>query len=348
MAIVGTILLTILKIILIILCVIAALLCLILFVPVKYELSGAKDGADLSGSVEVTFLFRAIIFRLRAEKRGDAEAVKSTHFYIFGIDPKEWKEKRRQKKKEAHHKKKKAYLDRLKKEDPEKYAELKREAQQRKKAREAQETAEKRAGETLQDKVTAHSEENAGEMPKTHPAEEAGKTAEQDNKETSEEAKKEHKVRKSKKKLEWSAIPYKIIEGIGRFFSKLCHISNGLSYWISFLTSPLFLNALHHVSGSVIRLLKALLPKHLFGRVEMGFDDPSMTGRALAFACAYLKAYGPDFYVIPDFDQKKLEGNASCTGQIRLILPARLIVSLLLDRNVRQAYHIFKNRKEEA
>lgn len=338
MAIIGTILLTILKIILIILCVIAALLCLILFTPVKYELSGTKDGSDLSGSVEVTFLFRAVIFRLRAEKKGDAEAVKSMHFYLFGIDPKEQKEKRRQKKKEERHRKKKAYLDQLKEEDPEKYEELKREAQQRKEARKAQETEKKdkeRATETLKTEAA----KQQGARANSQAADRKGGMPKQQQKQ---------QQQKKKKKRNWSVIPYRIIEAVGRFFSKLCHISNGLSYWLSFLTSPLFLNALHHVSKSVMELLKALIPKRLSGRVEMGFDDPSATGRALAFACAYLKAYGPDFYVIPDFDQKKLEGHVSCAGQIRLVLPARLIVSLLLDRNVRQAYHIFKNRKEEA
>lgn len=338
MAIIGTILLTILKIILIIVCVVAALLCLILFVPVKYELSGTKEGSNLSGHVEVTFLFRAIVFRLKAEKKGDAELAKSMHFFIFGIDPKERKEKKRQKKREEHHKKKKAYLDRLKEEDPEKYEELKAEARARKEARQAAE------GEV----ETSHAEDTPKKEPEPSPEKNAGSETENDAPKASAEPEEEVRTKKPKKKRDWSVIPYKIIEGIGHFFSKLCHISNGFSCWFSFLTSPLFLNALHHVSGSVIRLLKALLPKKLSGRVEMGFDDPSMTGRALAFACAYLKAYGPDFYVIPDFDESKLEGNASCTGAIRLILPARLVVSLLLDRNVREAYHIFKNRKEEA
>ena len=66
-------------------------------------------------------------------------------------------------------------------------------------------------------------------------------------------------------------------------------------------------------------LLHVLKPKKLQANVTFGFGDPSWTGYMLAFLGSIYGLIGEYVQIQPDFKERKLEGNASAEGKIRVI-----------------------------
>ena len=95
---------------------------------------------------------------------------------------------------------------------------------------------------------------------------------------------------------------------------------------------------------SLKQLLAHVGPKKLKGYAIFGFDDPGMTGYVLAALSQLPLPWGSDsgkkkkFEVIPVFDRKVMDIDASFRGRLRLIVPARLGLKIWFDKDFKKLY----------
>lgn len=73
------------------------------------------------------------------------------------------------------------------------------------------------------------------------------------------------------------------------------------------------------VKENVIHLWKQIHPRRMRGKVIFGTGDPCSTGELLGVLALFYAWYGNGVQIIPDFEQKRIEGNVSFRGRIRMI-----------------------------
>lgn len=335
------------KILLVLLTVILLILLLLLFAPFRYQVHGTKDGDQVDGLATVTWLFHFFSFSYLIHKEGEEELKKETDLRILGLSPRNIKKERAQRKKEKQKEDKKKRIGRLKKQDPDKYRQLKaealaqREARAQERQKEAEAEARRREAERL--------EEQAAE----------------------ERAERKKLILKHRKRrisywlrgilkglvrlaqgaltvlLHLSQLPALISQKAAAFFMGLGKTAAKAGLWINFLTDSRVWAATGLTIKDVGKLLRHVKPKSLKGQVTYGLEDPAATGQVLAAASAICPVYGPDFLLNPDFTQKCLEGKADLTGSFRLWYIVYILLGLLLNRNVRYTVKFLKNRREE-
>ena len=130
-------------------------------------------------------------------------------------------------------------------------------------------------------------------------------------------------------------------------FQKLCgtikKAGEKKEFLTAFLTYEKHQRAFEAVKKELCHLLHVLKPKKLQANVIFGFSDPSWTGYMLAFLGSIYGLIGEYVQIQPDFEERKLEGNASAEGKIRVIYFAVPAWKLFRNKDVKITYkHIRK------
>ena len=130
-------------------------------------------------------------------------------------------------------------------------------------------------------------------------------------------------------------------------FQKLCgtikKAGEKKEFLTAFLTYEKHQRAFEAVKKELCHLLHVLKPKKLQSNVTFGFSDPSWTGYMLAFLGSIYGLIGEYVQIQPDFEERKLEGNASAEGKIRVIYFAVPAWKLFRNKDVKITYkHIRK------
>lgn len=137
------------------------------------------------------------------------------------------------------------------------------------------------------------------------------------------------------------------LEKIKYTFQKLCgtikKAGEKKEFLTAFLTYEKHQRAFEAVKKELCHLLHVLKPKKLQTNVTFGFSDPSWTGYMLAFLGSIYGLIGEYVQIQPDFEERKLEGNASAEGKIRVIYFAVPAWKLFWNKDVKITYkHIRK------
>ena len=130
-------------------------------------------------------------------------------------------------------------------------------------------------------------------------------------------------------------------------FQKLCgtikKAGEKKEFLTAFLTYEKHQRAFEAVKKELCHLLHVLKPKKLQANVTFGFNDPSWTGYMLAFLGSIYGLIGEYVQIQPDFEERKLEGNASAEGKVRVIYFAVPAWKLFWNKDVKITYkHIRK------
>lgn len=130
-------------------------------------------------------------------------------------------------------------------------------------------------------------------------------------------------------------------------FRKLCgtikKAGEKKEFLTAFLTYEKHQRAFEAVKKELCHLLHVLKPKKLQANVTFGFSDPSWTGYMLAFLGSIYGLIGEYVQIQPDFEERKLEGNASAEGKVRVIYFAVPAWKLFWNKDVKITYkHIRK------
>jgi len=313
------ILLLILKIVGIILAVILGIIILllgiVLFVPIRYDISAKCDGTieTLKAKAKVTWLLhllRADVFIKGKKLKWQIKVAwikKSQAMELGGRkdddSDEETKEKSNEESQEVEEKSIKDEVVKETAEDVEEKHESSQEA-------------------VKEDRLEEDSKEDCQEC------ESGSETVEA----TSEESKKESDGNKIKEKYE--ALKVKI-EDLIKKKDKI----------VDLLTDEAHLRAFKKLKKELFVLLRRLKPKKVQIKLKFGFDDPSVTGKVLGGISMMYPFLGDTTEIIPDFEKQILKGNVYIKGRIRLCHFAALAVKLLLCKDIRTSYKDIKNFK---
>ena len=114
---------------------------------------------------------------------------------------------------------------------------------------------------------------------------------------------------------------------------------------LSFIENETHHNAFLRAIKEIRRFLQSLKPRKADIWFEFGFEDPALTGYALALLSMIYPSIGEFTRLQPDFEHKVLRGKADIKGRIRAIHALVLAWNMLLDKNVRATYRHIRNFK---
>lgn len=315
------ILFLILKIIGIILAVILGLIllviCIVLFVPICYkaDLHGSGNARELTVHAKVSWLF-GLIKAVFALENGKTDLSVRIAWKKFGdSDPVEDKAEDRVEEKPK----------------PEKKAVMQ----------------EKQViqGEEKQDDTTNRITDKAVED-QTEKAEKS----EQSAKTRPESTEKKQRKKKDRKEDSDSAskieqITEKIKCTYHKFCDKINEITEKKDKISDFLTDETHKNAFLKLKNEAFHLLKKLKPKKIQGEITFGFEDPSLTGRLLAWISMIYPWIGEHTDITPDFEHCTLSGDLSIRGRLYVITPVVTAIRLILSKAVRRSFKDIRNFK---
>lgn len=90
-----------------------------------------------------------------------------------------------------------------------------------------------------------------------------------------------------------------------------------------------------------------ILPKKFKADVRFGTGDPCTTGQALGVCAVFYGWYQDSIHIVPDFEQAVLEGELYAAGRIRMVTLLIIGIKLILDKDMQNLIHNFKQFKEE-
>ena len=146
---------------------------------------------------------------------------------------------------------------------------------------------------------------------------------------------------KNKIKAVWEKIKYTFL----KICDKMKNISEKKEHITDFLTDETHTKAFLKVKKEVKRLIWLFRPRKCKMNLHYGFDDPYRTGQVLAGLSMIYPFIGDNMSVQPDFERQIIEGNLYIKGKLRMIYPTISLVRLVLDKNVRQTFIDGKNFK---
>lgn len=146
-----------------------------------------------------------------------------------------------------------------------------------------------------------------------------------------------------KKKPLWDRMKEKIsewIESCKRFWRKILAIGRNLrgkkEQIESFLTDASHRRAFCSLKREVRRFLGHVSPKDVKIVGKIGLEDPYMTGQALAVLGMLFPFLGENTVIVPDFENKVLEGSVHIEGKIHNFRMLAILWRLIKDRDVRK------------
>lgn len=114
---------------------------------------------------------------------------------------------------------------------------------------------------------------------------------------------------------------------------------------MDFLADEVHKSAFARAKKELKRTLKIMKPKRFKVKLRYGFEDPSLTGKVLAFLSMIYPFISGHAEITPEFEQSILEGDVLIKGHIRVMYFIAAGVSIILDKNIRKTYKDFRKMK---
>ena len=205
-----------------------------------------------------------------------------------------------------------------------------------------EETVEKMEKVSVQDSEKIPEESKVSERT-TEKSEQSAKT----HRESAEKKQRKKKDRKedsdSASKIE--QITEKIKCTYHKFCDKINEITEKKDKISDFLTDETHKKAFLKLKNEAFHLLKKLKPKKIQGEITFGFEDPSLTGRLLAWISMIYPWIGEHTDITPDFEHRTLSGDLSIRGRLYVITPVVTAIRLILSKAVRRSFKDIRNFK---
>lgn len=90
------------------------------------------------------------------------------------------------------------------------------------------------------------------------------------------------------------------------------------------------------------RLLWHIRPRRFKAYLHYGMEDPSQTGEIFGIYNSFYPIHRGKPVVIPDFDNKCLDGNMTIRGHIQLFFVVTALIRLYFNKDVRRLYDMIK------
>lgn len=127
------------------------------------------------------------------------------------------------------------------------------------------------------------------------------------------------------------------------FCDKLKEIKQKAEKTENLWTSGYMANSRALLARQLRYLLKHTKPKKLSGYLRFGFDDPSITGYAMAAYGILYPIWSPELSVEPDFEKQVLDCHILLKGKIRVWHIVRAALRMILSKDVRRVIKDVRN-----
>ena len=123
-------------------------------------------------------------------------------------------------------------------------------------------------------------------------------------------------------------------------------IKKNVSWWKAFIEHPRVTAARKLVWKHGKFLLKHIFPTRIEGQVTFSFEDPALTGAALAVLGMTIPFHKNCIQINPRFDSENyLYGNIRAKGRIYGFVPVRAAVSIYFNKNIKYVIKRWKTRR---
>ena len=323
---------------------------LVLFCPVRYKASVVKNEGDwkeMEGEGVISWLFHGISLNARWK-----EQKMEFSFHLFGISLDKLRKKHQEKKSTAQKKSRKR--------------DRKKEKQTRNagKTEYKPETVTEEHSVIEKDKKNSEQEISRQEEEKKEAADVRKSTVEKNDEPgtdeqiseelTQTESAKPDSAEASRSKLFFIKKIYnKIRNLIQSVHAKLCRIrrifdkmKKQASWWKAFLTHPRVKAARDLVWKHAKFLLKHIFPTRIEGQITFSFEDPALTGTALAVLGMTIPFHKNCVQINPRFDgENYLQGNIRLKGRIYGFVLVRAVWIIYFDKNIKYVIKRWKTRR---
>lgn len=355
------ILLLILKIIGIILGILLGVLliccCLALFVPVRYQLEAKRKQEEGSPPVEmqvkITWLLHLVNIRLHYATKLQLRA-RIFLFTVFSLPQKQKAKKKKRRRKGSEKsskaaKEKKDIQKEIKNDDLEKeHVEepVKEEQHAKEPIREEQHAKEpireeQPTKEPIREERHVKESIKEGQHVKENRIEEDGIKDQNNN--TDENS------GKVKKKFSFKELVAKIC----RFFQniwytiigicdKIKKIRENIEYYLDVLQSDAFLKSYALCKKELGRILSYIKPRKVQADLMIGMGDPAATAKILSYYGMLYPIIGGNVNIVPDFDEKRIEGNVLIKGKLKLFTFLRAAFHIYFSKDIKRLLKLFK------
>jgi len=103
-----------------------------------------------------------------------------------------------------------------------------------------------------------------------------------------------------------------------------------------FLKKPENEGMLKHLTRYSVKMVKWLLPRRLFVNMEVGFEDPQLTGYIAGVASIIYVATKKEIHIKPNFQEEIILGKFKVKGRLYLYQLLYYIIRLIVDRRIRR------------
>lgn len=322
--------LKILGIILLAVLVIALLTVLVLlFVPVRYRISGKWNTKEKRIEGKVTWLFRLVHISMSADKDGQQIVPRIMGINLKKKQEKKRKEKKREKKKrKKREKKRENSLKENSEENNSKENNSKEILEEKETEKKVEEQREKESQKEFMDNA-----ENAD-----YPQEEQRKTDD-----TIQDLKKSIFQKIYEKIISVLSAVSKIAETWKKLLQNLQELQQKKDKIFDFFCEKESLKARDQTFKIVKKTIRHIRPQKLKTSVRFGVGNPAYTGQLYALLCLMYGIYGKDIILEPDFEHTILEGEFQLKGRIRLINLIYYVIYLYRIKKLREFIELLKN-----
>ena len=136
----------------------------------------------------------------------------------------------------------------------------------------------------------------------------------------------------------------RIRENLKKTARKLQNLKEKVQVYLYFYHSEEVQAVLKEVKRYLTLFWKHYRPRKAEGYLKFGFTDPSLTGQAAGILYLLTASPGQEFALYPEFETEELllDGEAVMTGHIRLCYLAKAAVCMFFDKNLRRAWKRLK------
>lgn len=120
--------------------------------------------------------------------------------------------------------------------------------------------------------------------------------------------------------------------GIQNFFVFLGNLNKKRQAIVAFIREEKNKQAFRYTGGKLFQLLRHVLPGKVTLKLHYGFSDPAITGILTGMIFMFYPKSAEKFQLMPDFENRVLEGEITVKGRVRLIKVGWIFLSIYFHK----------------
>ena len=127
--------------------------------------------------------------------------------------------------------------------------------------------------------------------------------------------------------------------------NKISEIINNIEYYLDLINSDLFKKSYTLCKKEIIKLLKSIRPRKIKGLVNFGDENCETVGKVFGFYSVIYPYVGKNIVLMPDFENKIFTGNIYLRGRITLFTVLVVAIKIYFNKDIKRTLKLLKKEK---